>query len=97
MDILDQEQGLTLAQAAKSLPGSPSPSTVWRWCRRGVGGVRLEYRRMGRNIVTTRAAIQRFVDELTRRDATPEPPRLPRKWQDRAADSVEAEAAAEGL
>lgn len=91
--------GLTLAQAARELPGSPNPSTVWRWCKRGVNGVRLEYRRVGRNIVTNRAALQRFIDELTRRDAVPQapPPRPSQRHRHGHADSLEFEAEAEGL
>lgn len=97
MDVFNG--GLTLAQAARELPGKPSPSTVWRWCRRGVNGVRLEYRRVGRNIITNRAALQRFIDELTRRDAAPQvPPPKPSGTRGRGtAENFEAEAETEGL
>lgn len=100
MDILDRDEGLTLAQAARMLPGKPSPSTVWRWCRQGVGGVKLEYRRLGRGIVTTRDAVRRFSDELTRRDQDAEtytPPSRRPTNAGGAADEIDAEAAAEGL
>lgn len=98
MDILNQDQGLTLAQAAKLLPGNPNPSTLWRWCRQGVGGVRLEYRRVGRQIITSRDALQRFSEELTKRDAGGDRrPAQQRQKPQSEAEQVEAEADAEGL
>jgi hypothetical protein len=60
---------LTLAQAARLLPTRPAPSTLWRWARKGVRGVHLEYRRLGGKIVVTEEAIRHFMDELTKRDA----------------------------
>jgi len=46
----------------------PSASTLYRWCRRGVGGVRLEYVRIGRSMATNRAALGRFLTALARAD-----------------------------
>lgn len=69
--ILD-EHVLTPAQAARYLPnvGLPavSPTTIWRWCRKGVKGVHLEYARLGRRIVTSREALTRFGDALAAAD-----------------------------
>lgn len=35
-------------------------STVWRWCKKGVGGVRLEHGRIGRRYFVTDGALERF-------------------------------------
>ena len=51
----------------------PSPVTGWRWCRRGIERngrkVKLEYARIGRRIVTSKAAVSRFVSALAQADA----------------------------
>lgn len=64
MMILD-EQILTLSQAAKRLPrlrgNRPvAVSTLWRWCQRGLRGVRLEVIRLGGIRVTSEEALRRF-------------------------------------
>ena len=50
--MLFNEELLTLAEAAAKLPRlngtKPHTSTLWRWSTRGVRGVRLETRRIGR-------------------------------------------------
>jgi hypothetical protein len=61
------EQTVTLTQAAKLLPRLRGDrkvhvSTLHRWIKRGVRGVRLESAKIGRTCVTSREAIQRFVD-----------------------------------
>jgi hypothetical protein len=67
--------GLTLAQAAKLLPGHrtghpTNPSTVFRWVVKGAKGaagavVKLEAVRLGEKWVTSRAALGRFMSALT--------------------------------
>lgn len=68
---IDNEEAMSLAEAAKSLPRvngrRPSLSTLWRWCRKGLKGVRLDYLRVGRKIVTSREAMNRFFAALTGR------------------------------
>lgn len=63
---------VTLTQAAKWLPKVSGKKicvcTLWRWCRKGLRGVRLEYVRVGRKICTTRAAMLRFFSDLADRD-----------------------------
>ncbi len=58
------EEILTLSQAARLVPHPgakpPSTSTLWRWCRKGINGARLEYIRVGRRIFTSQAALSRF-------------------------------------
>lgn len=68
-----QDNLLTLPEAALTLPrvggkGTPHPSTLWRWCRLGLGGVKLEYLRLGRRIVTSREALDRFAKALAESD-----------------------------
>ncbi len=69
--ILD-ETVLTLSQAARRLPklgkNHVSPTTVWRWCRKGIRGVHLEYACVGRRIVTSREAMTRFAGALAEAD-----------------------------
>ena len=69
---IDNEEVMSLAEAAKSLPRvngrRPSLSTLWRWCRKGLKGVRLDYLRVGRKIVTSREAMNRFFAALAQAD-----------------------------
>ena len=68
----EHEELMTLTEAAKLLPRvngrRVAVSTLWRWCRKGLRGVHLEYLRMGRNIVTSRAALYRFFTGLVEQD-----------------------------
>ena len=69
------EELLSLTDAAKALPTidgrRPHVSTIWRWCRRGVRGVRLEYVRLGHRVCTTREALGRFAQRLADADEQP--------------------------
>lgn len=80
---LEHEQALSLTDAAKALPAidgkKPHISTIWRWCRKGVRGVRLEYVRLGHRICTSRAALGRFAQQLAEADPEPEPDRQPQR------------------
>ena len=71
---LSQEELLSLSEASAALPRidgrRPHVSTVWRWCRKGVRGVRLEYVRLGHRICTSREALNRFANTLARTDST---------------------------
>ena len=70
---VENETLLTLTEATKVLPRvngrKPAVSTLWRWCRKGLRGVRLEYLRIGRNIVTSPQALHRFFAALAEADA----------------------------
>lgn len=63
---------MTLSQAAKGLPKVNGKrihvSTLWRWCRKGQGGITLEYARMGRRVVVTPEALNRFFAALAQPD-----------------------------
>lgn len=66
--MLQIETKLSLSQAAKQAPGRPHASTLWRWCRGGLHGVRLEYVRFGRRIFTSMEAMDRFAAALAAHD-----------------------------
>lgn len=63
---------LSLSDAAKTLPCIDGKrvhvSTLWRWCKRGLKGVRLEYVRVGFRICTSSDALSRFINELAAAD-----------------------------
>jgi len=69
---IQNETILSLTEATKVLPRvngkRPAVSTLWRWCRKGLRGVQLEYIRMGRNIATSREALNRFFTALADAD-----------------------------
>lgn len=62
--MLCDEDVLTFVEAAAILPRlngkRPHVSTLWRWARRGLNGIRLETRRIGSRFVTSREALERF-------------------------------------
>ena len=68
------EKLVTLNQAVKLLPRVGGKqihvSTLWRWCKKGLKGINLEYIRAGSKIITSREAIQRFFDVMTQLDET---------------------------
>lgn len=59
------EHLLTLSQAMHELPNRPSPSTAWRWYRKGVHGIRLETTVIGGRRYTSREALDRFLSAVT--------------------------------
>jgi len=75
------EQLITLTQASKLLPEvdgrKVAVCTLWRWCRKGLRGVFLEYVRVGRRICTTREALLRFFTDLAELDEKAPPPPAP--------------------
>ena len=79
--LFDQDI-LTFSEAAKAIPRVNGrrvhASTMWRWATKGVNGVHLETRRMGRRYVTTKSAIDTFcrkVAEVARERPDPPPVR----------------------
>lgn len=101
------ENAIDLSEAAKLIPTRPHISTLWRWCRKGVNGVRLEYTRAGRRILTTPDALEAFCRALAdadrERDAvrTPTPSATPRhrtsKQRERDIERAEATLAKAGI
>jgi hypothetical protein len=99
------DEYLTLSEAPRHIPGRPSASAVWRWCRDGVKArngerVRLQHVRAGARIFTTRAWLDEFMDKLAAADAEyfaapPGPgPSEPVTRRGRTVQEREAEAAA---
>lgn len=66
--MINDERVLSLADVPARLSGPYGrrvhPSTVWRWARRGIDGNKLEVRRLGRRLVTSFEAIERFAAAL---------------------------------
>ena len=60
------ERLLTLKQAANMLPpfgGRPvHPSTLWRWCSKGLNSVKLEFVKVGGRMCTSEEALNRFLN-----------------------------------
>lgn len=69
---IEIEKLATLNDAAKLLPRVGTKkihtSTLWRWCKKGLRGTKLEYLRVGSKIVTTHEAMQRFFTTLAQLD-----------------------------
>ncbi len=101
MGIDSQSEELkTLAEASRELPRAGNRkihvSTLWRWCRGGIRGVRLEYVRLGSRIFTSKDALGRFANRLAELDAedTPQsvaPPPRPRTNAHREREVARAE------
>jgi hypothetical protein len=56
---------ITLAEAAKLIPGERHPATIWRWIHVGRCGVRLDALDVGGVLYTSREAIQAFCEAVT--------------------------------
>jgi hypothetical protein len=73
--MLQDEEIITFGRAAQLLPsvnGKPVHSTsVWRWGRKGVRGLRLECLRIGGRFVTSMEAVERFGKALAELPADP--------------------------
>lgn len=78
MRISNSENLVSLSQATQILPvlgdKNVHPSTLWRWCRRGLNGTKLDYLRMGRRIFTSAEALDRFFTVLAEKDVELLPP-----------------------
>ena len=97
-----QEDVISMAEAAKLLPGRPNLSTIWRWYRKGRGGVRLETIKCGSKRLTSVEAIGRFVERCTAVAdgdvaAVPAVPRESATARDRRLERVEEELIARGI
>ena len=64
------EDVITLADAREELFGitgkRPDRATLSRWVHRGVGGVRLDAVRIGVQLITSRQALTRFIEQRTK-------------------------------
>jgi len=98
--IVDRDL-LTLAEAAKRIPGRPHTTTIWRWCRRGHRGITLPYRRLGRRILIDPYDVDRFAQRLAELDqrepAQSSPRQTSRSRRASRAERAEREADREGI
>ena len=88
---MHSEEMLSITAAAKSLPGRPHVSTLWRWINRGCRGIKLETLLIGGVRYTSREALQRFAERLTAvASGEPMPTRTSRqrKRADEEADRI---------
>ena len=64
------EDVLTLSQARTELSQiaghRPDKATLGRWIHRGVGGVKLDAIRIGRQLLTSKQALTRFIEERSK-------------------------------
>ena len=89
MAISIDDELFLLTDAAKLLPNRPHASTLFRWHRRGVRGVRLETILLAGRRYTTRDALEQFIAATTAAaDGEPTPTRTPRQ-RDRAIREAE--------
>jgi len=81
--MLTDENVLTFTEAARRLPKlngkHPHSSTLWRWARRGLQGVKLETRRLGSRFITSVEALDRFSKALAEIDLPDRPTRPVKK------------------
>lgn len=98
---------LTMTEAAKQCPKvrgkRPSNVTLWRWATKGQRGVKLEHVRVGRNMLTTEAAMTAFFRALANAPAVEREP-LPKgpiqqteKQRDREIAKAKARLIARGM
>ncbi len=74
MISLAHENVVPLSRARKFLPPRPSgkwvaPSTLFRWASKGLRGQHLEVIRIGATTYTSKEAVQRFCEALTRQES----------------------------
>ena len=84
------EQLVSLARAPQHLPPRragkrPVPSTLYRWVKVGVRGIKLEAIQVGGTLCTSLEALQRFFDRLTDPSQPTTTERVQRAAQQRAA------------
>jgi hypothetical protein len=71
-DVIAPDEYISMASAAKLMPGRPCAAAVWRRARKGVriGGqvYRLRFIRSGRSMFTTGRWVQEHIEDCTRAD-----------------------------
>lgn len=70
MNCILSETVISLAQAAREIPGNPSPATIWRWHTKGVAGAKLETARVGGKRFTSQEAVSRFLESMNQERAS---------------------------
>ncbi len=93
---INSEQILTVAEAARLLPGRPSTRTVWRWLDRGVRHVKLESVLVGGRRFVSKESINRFLESINQPDVQRTSPAVAAKRK-RAIKRAEKELQEAGL
>ena len=94
---IENEELLTITQAAKRCPARPHVATMWRWVLNGLDGVKLDSIKVGGKRLTSAEAISRFIAATTAQaSGEPLPSRSP-KQRERAVEQAERELAAAGV
>jgi hypothetical protein len=94
---IQHEDVITLSKAAKAIPGRPHLSTLWRWHRRGLAGIRLETTVVGGRRFTSSEAVQRFIDRTTEARDGIRPERAVSRRRQAAIEQAERELAEAGI
>jgi len=96
---LSEETVICLSEAPRHLPRRDgrafSLATVYRWSLKGCRGVRLETLQIGGRRHTSMEALQRFAEQLTSGQKTPEPVIIPIR-REREIEAAERELIAHG-
>jgi hypothetical protein len=93
----ENESPISLSDAAKSLPGRPNVTTIWRWRSRGIAGVRLETLCVGGRTYTTREALARFLERVTAAKSGQPIPSRSNRQRERDRSEARKQLAAAGL
>jgi hypothetical protein len=93
---INTETILSIADAARRLPGKPHLSTVWRWITSGTRYGKLESVVIGGQRFTSAEALQRFAEQSTRA-ATGRPLSPSTKEREAAITKAEADLAKLGI
>lgn len=95
---LANETPITLAKAARTLPGGPvHVSTIHRWRLKGIRGVRLTTFLRGGVRHTTCQAMERFFDAVTAAADGDTPPARTSRQREREISRAEREATEAGI
>lgn len=70
----ENQQLITMTEAANRTPGRPSTNCIWRWCRKGVltrkgERIRLQHARIGGKIFTSAQWLDEFGQKVAAADA----------------------------
>ncbi len=86
-----REQLLSLAEAARTIPGQPHIATLHRWRLRGIRGIKLRtVKAGGRRFVSQEALAEFFCQTTAAADGKPAPVRTSKRRQ-RAIEAAERE------
>ena len=96
IDVFNEET-LNLNKAAGLLPERPHASTLWRWYKRGLRGIKLETIVIGGVRHTSKEALQRFIDRTTAEHDGIDSSQAPCRKRAAAIAKAEAELEAAGI